>query len=583
MTLVLAGIGVGATLYTVRLKRERTTALHGLAQQHAQAALALVESGEWHRALLSLVEAIEIGSGHPAQDRMNRVRFECLVRQSPKLAALWFAEDAPLHAHFTANSQALLFLHAKSVRLHDAATGAPLGPALAHDASVIAADANADGSRVVCGTDDGKWTLWDPRAGSVVARGVGRLRGPPPAGVSWTQGVFGGDRFVVANGTRAESFLGENGQPVGEPIVRREPLRWAVLTPDGASVTSATEENVVRVGAEGSGPEMMCPSGVEHMGFRMTPHRIDTLQADGNWFGIVHWPDYVPKHTDRFRETLFAQTFRRGINWVLLARSPRGVSFFDGWSPVMPRLLEHGASGVAGTFDAAGIEALTLASDGSARLWDLAGDRARGPCLRMIGAPLGVALSGDGKSALVRSATATWLWRQCEPRPAGEPGTASGSSRRSADGRTDVRIGVDATVLLCDAATGEVLLPPLRHPAPVEDASFSPNGLLLATRAADAVRVWETATGQPLMPPSFQPGLSEVRWSADSVSLFSRGEGGWRVTDLAPGVRPLADMRGLSRLLSAGRFIPGKDHGLTALTPEELRAAWEQAGAAQPE
>ncbi len=581
-TLVLVGIGVGGTLYAMRLERERTAALHGLARQHAQGALALAESGEWHRALLSLAEAIEIGTGDAARDRNNRLRFECIVRQSPRL--VMFSGEAPRHAQFTADSTALLFVHERYARLYDAATGAPLGPPLSHDLVLVAADANADGTRVVCGTEDGKWTLWDARAGTVVAHGEGRLHGLPPPDASRPAAIFGGDRFVVTQGDKAQCILAADGLPAGVPIQRRAPIRWAVLTPDGANVYTFSEENLLRPGpdlADGTGPQFLCRPSTEISHFLMGKDRIDALQADDGWCCILRWPDNAPIRDGHIGKRVFAQTFRRSANWVALAPSLRGVNLVDGWSPVIPQLLEHGASGIAGTFDDAGLAALTLASDGSAQQWELADDRPHGPRLRIVGTPVGVALSGDGKSALVRSSAAVWLWRQRAPVAAEAAPDSAPPPGRSADGRFAVRIAPDATVLLYDARSGAVLFPPLRHPAPVESAGFSPDGALLVTRAAGAVRVWETATGHPVAPPIIHAGLAEARWNADSATLFTRGEGGWRADDLSPGARPLAEMKSLARLLSAHRLVPGSDHGLIALSVEELRAAWETAGAAQ--
>jgi WD40 repeat protein len=593
--LALSGGIVAGALYTVRLEHERRAALHRVAHQHVQTALGLTESGEWHRALLYLAEAVEMGTGDAARDRINRLRFECLVRQSPKLTGLWFfPEDAPQHAEFSASGNAVLFLHARSARLFDVVTGHALGPPLSHPADMITGAVDAAGSRVVCGTRDGMWTLWDPRAGIVIARGEGQLCGLPPPGVSRPAGIFAGARFVVSHGTGAQCFNADDGQLVGKPVWRHAPVLWAALTPDGNTVLSLTDDNILRPGSDRAGaaspdsliarffhPEdaevLPCPPGAQLMYFH-TGYRMDALQADRGWFAIVHWPEFVPKQTDRFLEPLFAQSFRKGLNWVLLARNPRGVSLVDGWAPVTPRLLEHGAAGVAGAFDTAGLTALTLASDGSAQHWDLVADRPLGPRLRLIGVPSGVALSGDGKSTVLRSgAPAVWLWRQSPPSMATDVPPPGPPDSRSADGRLLFRIGSDASIVLHDAASGTVLFAPLRHPAPVAEAAFSPDNALLATRAGDHIRVWETATGQPVMPPSLHPGAAEIRWSANSAALYTRGTDGWQMLDMSPGTRSLTDMRALARLLAAGRLVSGNEGGIVPLTAEELRAAREQA------
>ena len=249
-----------------------------------------------------------------------------------------------------------------------------------------------------------------------------------------------------------------------------------------------------------------------------------------------------------------------------------------------PRLLDHGASGIAGAFDAEGGVALTLASDGGAQYWDLVGDRPLGPRLRIIGAPLGLALSGDGKSALLRgTAPAVWLWRQRTPVPATDIPPATTKGNHSVDGKLEAYLAGDATVALRDAVSGTILFPPLRHPAPVEEAVFSPDGILLATRAGDSVRVWETATGQPVTPPMVHLGVTEARWSPEGTRLYTRGADGWRMADMSPASRPLPEMKTLARLLAAGRFVPGSEGDILPLTAGELRSAWEATGSAQPE
>ena len=260
--LVLAGGIAGAALYTVRLERERAAALHRVSRQHVQTALGLMESGEWHRALLLLAEAVEMGTGDAGRDRVNRLRFECLARQSPRLAALWFHEgDAPRQAVFSAGNGALVLFQGRRARLHDAATGLPLGPPLESAREIVAGDVSADGTRVILGDNENHYTLWDPIAGRIIARGEGRLC---PVSAVWSL-VPGGDLWRRAlcrePGKRGALLRCPDGRTFrGGSAAARSPHvgdahsgRDHRAQPHGGSLLPSW------LGTEGSGGNVACP------------------------------------------------------------------------------------------------------------------------------------------------------------------------------------------------------------------------------------------------------------------------------------------------------------------------------------
>src|SRR5262249_58211741 len=101
------------------------------------------------------------------------------------------------------------------------------------------------------------------------------------------------------------------------------------------------------------------------------------------------------------------------------------------------------------------------------------------------------------------------------------------------------------TARVRSAATGEPLLPPLRHFGSVGAARFSANGKRLATASADnSGRVWDAATGEPLTPPLSHRGwgrVTDVAFSPDGDRLVTAGADGtapvWRLgrNDRPPG------------------------------------------------
>ena len=76
---------------------------------------------------------------------------------------------------------------------------------------------------------------------------------------------------------------------------------------------------------------------------------------------------------------------------------------------------------------------------------------------------------------------------------------------------------------LWDAASGQALGPPLRHPHGVSSAAFSPNGQMVVTVCDRHYRLWETATGKLIRTFQGHRDASAVEaFSPDSQLLLTR-------------------------------------------------------------
>ncbi len=101
----------------------------------------------------------------------------------------------------------------------------------------------------------------------------------------------------------------------------------------------------------------------------------------------------------------------------------------------------------------------------------------------------------------------------------------------SPDGRMLASASKDGTARLWDAATGSPLLPPIRHDTEVSCVSFHPNGRLLLTACSDnslserAAQQWEIATGRPVGPPlKHGDGVLWAAYSPDGTRVATASE-----------------------------------------------------------
>jgi WD40 repeat protein len=152
----------------------------------------------------------------------------------------------------------------------------------------------------------------------------------------------------------------------------------------------------------------------------------------------------------------------------------------------------------------------------------------------------------------------------------------------------------DQRLWLWRTSDGLPALAPILHVAGISAVGFSPDGLLFWSRTGRSIYTWETATGDAAAPVLRHRGPrraeprrqasggvvthddEEVRvaWSADRRVATCDARGGVNVWDFRDEARPLDQMEDLARVLSM--HVINADGGLVPLTHEELRTAWAQ-------
>jgi WD40 repeat protein len=189
-----------------------------------------------------------------------------------------------------------------------------------------------------------------------------------------------------------------------------------------------------------------------------------------------------------------------------------------------------------------GTLAATGGSDGSVRLWDSAAARLIRSLPPHPGPVRIVAFRGDGGAVLSVGGDGPVLIRpsnSADPsRPQvslAHPGGALVAAFRP-DGYAVLTAGRDGTARVWDAATGQMLGPPLDHGAPILVAGFSPDGRTALTGGDDRrVQLWDLAAGRSVWTASDHRGpIQALAFSPDGQMI---------ATGCAVGVVVLRDAR----------------------------------------
>jgi tetratricopeptide (TPR) repeat protein len=105
------------------------------------------------------------------------------------------------------------------------------------------------------------------------------------------------------------------------------------------------------------------------------------------------------------------------------------------------------------------------------------------------------------------------------------------------DGRRVVTASLDGTASVWDAESGARLLGPLWQPPQLHYAAFSPDGSRIVTTGQDqTIRLWNARTGEPAAPPMFVGGrVWRAAFSSDGRLVVGSGLGHVSVWEVASG------------------------------------------------
>jgi WD40 repeat protein/tRNA A-37 threonylcarbamoyl transferase component Bud32 len=259
--------------------------------------------------------------------------------------------------------------------------------------------------------------------------------------------------------------------------------------------------------------------------------------------------------------------------------------------------LHHANWVVAGQFSPDGTMIATASVDRTAKLWEAATGKLLGTLQHFH--PLGwVEFSPDGKRVVTAAEDArATVWDVAT----GEPGlTLLGhtdaliAARFSPDGKQILTHGSDGTARLWDADTGAPLVTFVGHTDIVQAAAFDPNGPRIVTGSSDGTaRIWDTRSTSQLAHAEGEAGDDKDGFALDRDGnvLVSRRAGAQTVRSTSDGsvVRrlrpsdPRAVVLGSAGVLVAGSLLPDTQNADSAVVSPALDTVVVAYGVRAPE
>jgi WD40 repeat protein/serine/threonine protein kinase/tetratricopeptide (TPR) repeat protein len=191
------------------------------------------------------------------------------------------------------------------------------------------------------------------------------------------------------------------------------------------------------------------------------------------------------------------------------------------------QIFSHGRTVGAVAFTADGKTVLTGSHDTTARLWDVATGRPRGPPMAHPGGVWDAAFGAGGKTVVTACDDGqVRFWVAATSRPAGQTPPLPKQQQSlalSPDAKVLVTNSVDATARLWDASTGRPIGQPLSHLSLVSSVALSRDGKTILTGSFDkTARLWDAASGQPLGPPmEHSDRVASVAFSPDGETILT--------------------------------------------------------------
>lgn len=474
-------------------------------QLSAEQGTRLMNDGDLAGSLPYFVEALRLDGGVPSRVEEHRLRLGSVLTHCAKPARIWFADEPVTATAFALDGRGVaVALGRGTVRVWNATTGEPLGPALEHPGRVSSLDFSPDGRRIATAGSHAA-RIWDIGTGQEVVPPLEHQADVLRVSYS-TDGrlVLSLRQPMDGNGLSCRVWDADTGRPVSDWLAFSG-AREARFSPDGRSL-AVIEGQSLRIYNSRTGRPASPPMGHNH-NVRLAPLR--SFSPDGRRI-VTGGLDRTVRIWNTTTGKLTAPAMNH-FHWNAAAFSPDGHWVLS-WS---------------------------WAGDNTARMWNAATGAQRCDPMRHPDALNYAEFSPDGtRLATVCKDRGVRIWDAETGSPILPPlwhTTPVTTIRFSLDGRTLLAATEDGVVRLWDLASAS----PAGHRLPDPGATFaqfSPDSRLVVThsagRSGGKARVWEAETGAPVGRPLSSPAtwLRAGAFSPDGRSFAAMGPtGGGRI------------------------------------------------------
>jgi WD40 repeat protein len=520
-------------------------------------------------------------------------------------------KDEVMHIGFSPDGRRIVSVTKSTTQVWEAETGKPVGPVLLHQGSIDSLALSSDGNLIATASAD-TTQVWDVEAGEPIGAPIHHQRQISPyhrvahvtiggsiARVHYL-GFSPDDRHIitVAEDT-AQVWNIVSGTPVGAPLLHQDTIHFAIFSPDGDWIVTASDDQTAQVWDAATGKQVGAPLRhkdiVNSVAFSPDGRHIVTASDDET---ARVWHAATGKAADI---TLRVQTpdpdsakISSDGRRMLVRVDESTLRLWDvetGKSVGAP--LRHQSPVVLAAIGPDGRRVLTTSLDGTAQVWETETGKPVGRLFRSEDVVTGVWFSPGGRRILAVHKDTAQVRDADTGKPVGvrlELDAPVGLAVFSGDERRILTVSRNNTPRVWDADTGRPLGKSLQYDEPIRvgsslnlqvirSAAFTPHGYRLitteTTESGSTAQVSDAETGKKVGAPlRYQIPVLSVAISRDGRRVLTTyADGAAQVWETETG-KPVGAKLQLQGEVKSARFSTDGNRVITASADGTVQV-WE--------